>query len=143
MVESAGVVIVDFSNPQDPKALCLRAYKNWDFPKGHLDGQETRREAALRETREETGLVPGDYKFSEFYAQSLIYRAGKDNKQVTYFLAERTSDTQPTLPVNPEIGKPEHQEWCWIPVSSLHKILPPRLAPVVDALETWCGGLSF
>ena len=31
-------------------------YEHWGFPKGHLEGEETPAEAALRETAEETGL---------------------------------------------------------------------------------------
>ena len=36
--------------------LIRDSYKNWGFPKGHLEGDESPAEAALRETAEETGL---------------------------------------------------------------------------------------
>ena len=40
MIQSAGVAIVDL-NLEDPTAeatvLCVRAYANWDFPKGQLE----------------------------------------------------------------------------------------------------------
>lgn len=32
-------------------------YENWGLPKGHLEGEETPLEAALREVEEETGLT--------------------------------------------------------------------------------------
>jgi 8-oxo-dGTP pyrophosphatase MutT (NUDIX family) len=32
-------------------------YGKWGLPKGHLEGEETSEEAAVREVREETGLV--------------------------------------------------------------------------------------
>jgi 8-oxo-dGTP pyrophosphatase MutT (NUDIX family) len=32
------------------------SYKNWGFPKGHLEEGETAEQAALREVQEETGL---------------------------------------------------------------------------------------
>ena len=36
--------------------LILRAYKNWDFPKGGADEGETPLDAALRQMKEETGI---------------------------------------------------------------------------------------
>lgn len=36
--------------------LIRDSYDNWGFPKGHLEGEESPAEAALRETTEETGL---------------------------------------------------------------------------------------
>lgn len=32
-------------------------YRNWGLPKGHLEGEETALEAAIREVKEETGLA--------------------------------------------------------------------------------------
>jgi len=45
--------------------LChVTGQRQWDLPKGGIDAGETEREAALRETREETGLVlAGDALF--------------------------------------------------------------------------------
>ena len=54
---SAGGIV--FRRPQGEVAryLLIRdSYKNWGFPKGHLEGDESPAEAALRETAEETGL---------------------------------------------------------------------------------------
>jgi 8-oxo-dGTP pyrophosphatase MutT (NUDIX family) len=40
-----------------PHFLLIRdPYHNWGLPKGHIEGQETPAEAALREVTEETGL---------------------------------------------------------------------------------------
>lgn len=53
---SAGGVVVRMLSG-DPLFLLIRdSYKNWGFPKGHLEPGETPRDAALREVAEETGL---------------------------------------------------------------------------------------
>ena len=52
MIESAGIIIIDDSIPER-KALCVRAYSNWDFPKGQLEAGESHLEAAKREVEEE------------------------------------------------------------------------------------------
>ncbi len=38
------------------RILVLRAYRNWDFPKGTLEPGETPLAAAIREVKEETAL---------------------------------------------------------------------------------------
>ena len=51
---SCGVVIL---NPQRELLLChVTGHNHWDLPKGGIDTGESPLQAALRETREETGL---------------------------------------------------------------------------------------
>ena len=51
---SCGVVIL---NPDRELLLChVTGQGHWDLPKGGIDAGESPRQAALRETREETGL---------------------------------------------------------------------------------------
>lgn len=41
-----------------PQYLLIRdSYRNWGFPKGHLEGEEGAESAALREVQEETGVA--------------------------------------------------------------------------------------
>jgi len=43
---------------ESTRDLLIRdSYRNWGFPKGHLEGAEGAESAALREVREETGLA--------------------------------------------------------------------------------------
>ena len=139
MIQSSGFIIVDFSTAQ-PRALCLRAYALWDFPKGRAEDGESSIVTALRETQEETGLTTSDFNHSGLGAPPVTYKAGKNMKTATYYFAERISQTAPTLPINPELGHPEHEEWRWVPVDTLHGFMPARLLPVVDALVEWCKG---
>jgi 8-oxo-dGTP pyrophosphatase MutT (NUDIX family) len=54
---SAGGIVFRRVPGEGPRFLLIRdSYNNWGFPKGHLEGDESPAEAALRETAEETGL---------------------------------------------------------------------------------------
>lgn len=57
-IEAAGGVVVDLSRGKPRYLLVHRPrYDDWSLPKGKLDRGERFRDAALREVREETGLV--------------------------------------------------------------------------------------
>jgi 8-oxo-dGTP pyrophosphatase MutT (NUDIX family) len=92
------------------RLLVLRAYKNWDFPKGMVEPGESELDAARRECAEETGLAELDFPFGDAHRDTVPYAGGKVAR---YFLAE-TQGTAITLPVSPELGRPEHHEWRWV-----------------------------
>lgn len=53
---SAGGIVYRLDNGE-PRYLLIRdSYKNWGFPKGHLEDGERPEAAAIREVGEETGL---------------------------------------------------------------------------------------
>jgi 8-oxo-dGTP pyrophosphatase MutT (NUDIX family) len=151
-VFSAGVLIIDGDD-----VLVLRAYRNWGFPKGHAERGEGPIDTAVRETAEETTLIVGeDYTLTGDVAPSITYKTSKRDKATgksrtvlktaTYFLATRTSDKEPFLPVSDELGRPENDEWRWVPISSLGNTDPeagivfaPRLEPVVNYLMSLDG----
>jgi 8-oxo-dGTP pyrophosphatase MutT (NUDIX family) len=64
----------------------------WTFPRGKIEKEEKSFDAALRETREETGLLPSDLSFfSSFKAyENWIYRKNqkKIHKTVIFYLAQ-------------------------------------------------------
>jgi 8-oxo-dGTP pyrophosphatase MutT (NUDIX family) len=54
---SAGGIVFRRVPGEGARYLLIRdSYNNWGFPKGHLEGNESPAEAAMRETAEETGL---------------------------------------------------------------------------------------
>jgi 8-oxo-dGTP pyrophosphatase MutT (NUDIX family) len=54
---SAGGIVFRRVAGESARYLLIRdSYKNWGFPKGHLERNESPAEAAMRETAEETGL---------------------------------------------------------------------------------------
>lgn len=55
---SAGGIVFRRQEDLCARFLLIRdPYQHWGFPKGHLEGEETPAETALRETAEETGLT--------------------------------------------------------------------------------------
>ena len=68
---AAGVVIFR-SSPPGSRILLLRAYRNWDLPKGRLEPAETSFEAAVREVREETRRADGVSGPLEVGAERLV-----------------------------------------------------------------------
>jgi 8-oxo-dGTP pyrophosphatase MutT (NUDIX family) len=124
---AAGVVVFRRTDG-GVRLLVLRAYKNWDFPKGRVEPGESELDAARRECAEETGLAELDFPFGDAHRDTVPYAAGKVAR---YFLAE-TQSAAVTLPVSPELGRPEHHEWRWVSFDEAEELLPPRLAGVLD-----------
>jgi len=125
---SAGAVVFR-RTPRGVRLLVLRAYANWDFPKGLVEDDEAEFHAAQREVFEETGLADLDYPFGEgAYKETLPYAGGKIAR---YYLAE-TQTADVALPVSAELGRPEHHEWRWLSFDEAEDVLPPRLALVLD-----------
>lgn len=127
MASKAAGAIVFRRTDHGVRVLLLRAYKNWDFPKGLVEPGETELEAARREVLEETGITELDYPFGEEYKETLPYAA---NKIARYYLGE-TGEAEIKLPVSPELGRPEHHEYRWVSFDEAEELLPPRLAIVL------------
>jgi 8-oxo-dGTP pyrophosphatase MutT (NUDIX family) len=117
------------------RLLVLRAYKNWDFPKGMIEPGESELEAAKRECIEETGLTDFDFPFGDAHKDTIPYAGGKIAR---YFIAE-TGEAAIKLPISPELGRPEHHEWRWVSYEEAEDLLPPRLAVVLEWARTTIG----
>ena len=128
---SAGVVVVR-STPSGWLFLMLRAYRNWDFPKGGVEAGEMPLAAARREVREETAI--GDLRFTwgEDYRETEPYG---NNKVARYYIAE-TQTSGVTLPVNPDLGRPEHNEGRWLTLAAARNLSSPRVAAIIE----WAAG---
>jgi 8-oxo-dGTP pyrophosphatase MutT (NUDIX family) len=124
---SAGIVPVRLAH-DGWRLLVLRAYRNWDFPKGRVEAGEDPFTAATRETREETGLTDLEFAFGEEYCETLPYASGKIAR---YYIAATAQETI-TLPISAELGRPEHDEWRWVSFEEAEELLPPRLALVLE-----------
>jgi 8-oxo-dGTP pyrophosphatase MutT (NUDIX family) len=125
---SFGIIPVSKELDGSPIFLLLRAYKNWDFPKGGADEGETPLDAAKREMLEETGIQKFTLDWGEVSMDTAIY-AG--DKVATYYLA-RVEKREITLPVSAELGRPEHDEYRWVTTDEARILLPLRLIPILD-----------
>jgi 8-oxo-dGTP pyrophosphatase MutT (NUDIX family) len=123
---AAGIVVIRDSN-QGRRYLLLRAYRNWDLPKGRLEDGESPLEAALRETREETGLDDLEFAWGQEHIDTEPYAGGK----IVRFYVARTSSDEVSLPVNPLLGRAEHHEYRWLPLDSALALTVPRLQRVL------------
>jgi 8-oxo-dGTP pyrophosphatase MutT (NUDIX family) len=93
-VQQAGAIAVR-AGAAGPEVLIVRAKKtpaDWIFPKGHIEPGETPDDAAIRELREESGVVGtiiGPVGVSAF-------RSGSEQVEVTYFLVRFTGTAAPS-----------------------------------------------
>ena len=146
MKQSAGIILLDIREMTEARVLCLRAFNNWDFPKGRLDAGETHIQAAIRELQEETGYNLSDIEFVQTLfdlPETVTYGSGKRAKTATYFYAVLSNlEKDPILPVSPELGKPEHDEWRWVSVSKLSELLPARLLPIANKIQNYFMSVS-
>ena len=105
---SAGIVL--FRNISNENEFLLLNYPqgHWDFIKGKMEKNETPRETALRETKEETGI--SDIEFIDGFEESVEYdfRFNNENihKKVIFFLA-KTNEKNIKL-------SHEHNDYIWL-----------------------------
>jgi 8-oxo-dGTP pyrophosphatase MutT (NUDIX family) len=128
---SAGVVVARETD-DGARLLLLRAYRNWDFPKGQVEPGEDPFAAAIRETREEAGIVDLEFVWGEDYVETAPYARGK----VARYYVARTRAERLTLPINPALGRPEHHEYRWVDLTEAFALTGPRLRSVV----AWAAG---
>jgi bis(5'-nucleosidyl)-tetraphosphatase len=129
---SAGVVVVSV-HERKLRFLLLRAYKNWDFPKGLVEAGESPIDAAIREVREETTLDDISFDWGTVYLETGPYNKGKIAR---YYIA-RSKSIEVSLPVNPHLGTPEHHEARWVDYERALAMVSPRLQPVMK----WAFGI--
>jgi len=124
---SAGVVVVR-KTKEGWRVLLLRVYNYWDCPKGLVEPGEDALTTARREVREETTIDDLEFAWGESFRETEAY--GRDKKVARYYVA-RTRQESIMLPVNPELGKPEHHEWQWLDWDGAEQRVSERLWPIL------------
>jgi 8-oxo-dGTP diphosphatase len=116
-VQAAGGVVLRRTDggPVEVALIHRPAYDDWTLPKGKLNPGETHEEAALREVKEETGLVChlGDP------AGQVNYRDRKGRpKVVRYWTMDPVGTTQGEFVPNDEVDRLR-----WIPLAEAPPVL--------------------
>ncbi|MGN1126472.1 MAG: bis(5'-nucleosyl)-tetraphosphatase [Ruminococcus sp.] len=89
--KSCGALIF-YRNKQGVRVLLVKNHNGryWSFPKGHMELNETEKETAIREIKEETNL---DVKIIEGFREVSDYCPfGNIKKRVVFFLAQAFTD---------------------------------------------------
>ncbi len=107
---SAGVIVY-YPGQHGTEFLLIyaKATNYWGFPKGKLENNETKQQAAIRETKEETGLdvklvAPFEHTISYFFRDKKATLI----KKTVYFYVGRAPNKQIVL-------SREHDEFVWLP----------------------------
>lgn len=120
--ERAAGAVIFYKDKEEPKYLLLKHARKhlepkeyWNFPKGHIEKEETPHEAAEREIGEETGLhdlgfIPG---FRETEQYGYRQKGERVSKSVVWFLV-RTKEKKITL-------SREHTDAAWLSYKEAYK----------------------
>uniref|UniRef100_A0A915E1D8 Bis(5'-nucleosyl)-tetraphosphatase [asymmetrical] n=1 Tax=Ditylenchus dipsaci TaxID=166011 RepID=A0A915E1D8_9BILA len=87
---SAGILVYRKTESGSLYLLLQASYApyHWSPPKGHLEEKEVEIEAALRETKEESGIVLTAADVDKTFRHSMQYPVKDKEKEVTYFIAQ-------------------------------------------------------
>ena len=113
--KSCGAVVYRNAGREGIKILLVKNHngKCWTFPKGHIELNESEKQTALREIKEETGL---SVTIEPNFRQTSIYRPyGKIKKYVVFFLA-RASESSVVIQKN------EIDYYLWVSLDDAMKL---------------------
>lgn len=124
IVKAAGGLVVNNSG----EFLCIKRWGKWDLPKGKIEKGETKKNAALREVAEETGIscLALNQKLTVSYH---IYKSKFHNNEwilkPTYWYSMLTLNNQEPVPqLNEDIS-----EACWLTAGQVKEMVLPNTYP--------------
>ncbi|HAU39838.1 MAG: NUDIX hydrolase [Candidatus Peregrinibacteria bacterium GW2011_GWF2_43_17] len=114
--KSAGIILYRTESGKRHYLLLHYPHGHWDFPKGHIELGESEKNAALRETKEETriGQIDLDPGFKEEIKYIFARGSEKILKIVVFFLGETTREDV--------FLSEEHINYKWLPYEFAYKM---------------------
>ena len=71
--KSVGAILFHEENEKPLFLLLLYGAGHWDFPKGHVEEEETENQTMIRELQEETGLAAEQVEVLPFFREKIRY----------------------------------------------------------------------
>jgi tRNA nucleotidyltransferase (CCA-adding enzyme) len=103
--KSCGGIIVFIEDNKEKFLVIKQMSGYYGFPKGHMEGDETEEETALREVYEEVGLKA---KIVEGFRETLDYQVNKNIMKEAVFFLMRSDEKKVKLDKN------EVLEYAWL-----------------------------
>ncbi len=102
--KSCGAIILNEQSKELKVLLLKHNAGHWAFAKGHVEGNETEEQTALREIKEETSL---DVTLDTNFRTTVRYSPMEDvEKEVVYFLAYKTEGNE-----TPQLEEISQMKW--------------------------------
>lgn len=114
-VKKAGCILINKETKEIGLVYRIK-HKDYSFPKGHLEKNETLKECAIRETEEETSVNPIIIKDEPIKVLSYV-DSNNDDVEVYYFLALENGLTKR------KIKEKDKECLKWIKYDDVEKIL--------------------
>lgn len=126
-VEAAGGMVYNTKGER----LFIHRFGKWDLPKGKIEKNETKPEAALREVREETGLneleiineLPSTFHIFDYKGKKVL-------KRTYWFKMLYSGNSSPMPQIEEEIV-----EAIWIADSEIQKVLSNTYASLRELID--------
>ncbi len=127
--KSCGAIILK-EQDKDLKVLLVKHNKgHWAFAKGHVEGNETEEQTALREIKEETSL---DVKLDTKFRTTVTYSPMEGvEKEVVYFLAYKLGGNE-----KPQLEEIAEMKWLNLE-DAMNKVTYERDKEILQKVEKY------
>ena len=105
---SAGIILYNNDNDQIQFLVLKYPGGHWDFVKGKMENSEEPKQTAIRETKEETGIIDVEFidGFNEEISYTFYVKNEEINKKVIFYLG-KTKSTEIII-------SHEHLDFAWL-----------------------------